>query len=134
MKTIFITGVSSGIGKETAKLFANNGWRVIGTMRNLNRAGELKDLDNVVLMELDLTKPELIKETSKKALKEYDIDVLFNNAGYGIMGAFERIPECEIRKLFDTDVIGTMLVTQQFIPHFKNRKAGTILTTTSLCS
>ena len=46
----------------------------------------------------------------------------FNNAGYGIMGPFEKLPEQEIRKLFDTDVIGTMLVTQQFIPHFKRRK------------
>lgn len=132
MKTIFITGASSGIGKETAKLFAVKGWRVIATMRNLERAGELKNLENVILMELDLTKPELIKETSQEAIKKYDVDVLFNNAGYGIMGAFERIPESEIRKLFDTDVIGTMLVTQEFIPHFKARKSGIILTTTSL--
>lgn len=132
MQTIFITGASSGIGKETAKLFAQKGWRVIAAMRNLERAGELKEMENIILAELDLTKPELIKQTSQNVLKKYDIDVLFNNAGYGIMGALERIPETEIRKLFDTDVIGTMLVTQQFIPHFKNRKAGKILTTTSL--
>lgn len=132
MKTIFITGASSGIGEETAKLFAQNGWRVIAAMRNLDRAGELKEMQNIVFAELDLTKPELIKQTSQKVLKEYDIEVLFNNAGYGIMGALERIPEDEIRRLFDTDVIGTMLVTQEFIPHFKNRKSGTILTTTSL--
>lgn len=124
MKTIFITGASSGIGKETAKLFAQNGWKVIAAMRNFDRAGELKEMQNIVLAGLDLTKPELIKQTSQKVLKEYDIDVLFNNAGYGIMGALERIPEDEIRKLFDTDVIGTMLLTQEFIPHFKNRNQG----------
>lgn len=132
MKTIFITGASSGIGKETAKYFAGRGWRVIATMRNLQKAGELTSIPNVVLMPLDLTNPEQIRETSRNALEQYDVDVLFNNAGYGIMGPFEKLPEHEIRKLFDTDVIGTMLVTQQFIPHFKKRRNGAILTTTSL--
>lgn len=132
MKTIFITGASSGIGRETTKYFANHGWRVIATMRNPQKAGELADLPNVVIMPLDLMNPEQIRETSQTALAEYDVDVLFNNAGYGMMGPFEKLPEDEIRKLFDTDVIGTMLVTQQFIPHFKARKGGAILTTTSL--
>lgn len=132
MKTIFITGASSGIGKETAKLFSLNNWNVIATMRNTDRAGELKELPNITIMPLDVTNPEQIRETSKKALEQFDVDVLFNNAGYGIMAAFERIPEVEIRKLFDTDVIGSMLVTQQFIPHFKNRRDGVIMTTTSL--
>ena len=132
MKTIFITGASSGIGRETAKYFANNGWRVIATMRNLQKAGELASIPNVILMPLDLLDRKQISDTCHKALEEYDIDVLFNNAGYGIMGPFEKLPEEEIRKLFDTDVIGTMLVTQQFIPHFKKRRMGVILTTTSL--
>lgn len=132
MKTIFITGASSGIGRETTKYFAKRGWCVIATMRNPQKAGELVSLSNVVIMPLDLTNPEQIRETSRKALEEYDVDVLFNNAGYGMMGPFEKLPEDEIRKLFDTDVIGTMLVTQQFIPHFKKRKDGAILTTTSL--
>ena len=99
MKTIFITGASSGIGKETAKYFAQNGRRVIATMRNLNKAGELLGLENVVIMPLDLTNSIQIKETCSKAIKEYDVDVLFNNAGYGIMAAFERIPEEDIKKL-----------------------------------
>ena len=132
MKTIFITGASSGIGRETAIYFSRRGWRVIATMRNLQKAGDLSALPNVVLLPLDLTNPQQIRETCRTALEQYDIDVLFNNAGYGIMGPFEALPEAEIRKLFDTDVIGTMLVTQQFIPHFKKRKGGTVLTTTSL--
>lgn len=132
MKTIFITGASSGIGRETAKYFAGHGWRVVATMRNLQKAGGLASYQNIVLMPLDLTNPGQIGETCHKALEQYDIDVLFNNAGYGIMGPLEKLPEEEIRKLFDTDVIGTMLVTQQFIPHFKKRKGGAILTTTSL--
>lgn len=132
MKTIFITGASSGIGRETTKYFSEKGWRVIATMRNPQKAGDLAELSNVVILPLDLMNPEQIRETSQKALAEYDVDVLFNNAGYGMMGPFEKLPEDEIRKLFDTDVIGTMLVTQQFIPHFKARKGGAILTTTSL--
>lgn len=132
MKTIFITGASSGIGRETAKYFSGQGWRVIATMRNLQKAGDLAALPNAVILPLDLTDPGQIRETCQKALAQYDVDVLFNNAGYGIMAPFELLPEEEIRRLFDTDVIGTMLVTQQFIPHFKKRRGGAILTTTSL--
>lgn len=132
MKTIFITGASSGIGYATSKYFASHGWRVVAAVRNFQKAKELTLFPNIVLMPLDLTNSEQIRETCHKALETYDIDVLFNNAGYGIMGPFEKLPEQEIRKLFDTDVIGTMLVTQQFIPHFKRRKSGAILTTTSL--
>lgn len=132
MKTIFITGASSGIGKATAKLFSGNGWRVIATMRNPAKADDLAATENVVVMPLDLTNPAQIRETCREAIEKYGADVLFNNAGYGIMAPFEILSEQDIRKLFDTDVIGTMLVTQQFIPYFKERKSGAILTTTSL--
>lgn len=132
METIFITGASSGIGKATAKLFSANGWQVIATMRNPEKGKELAELPNVVVMPLDVTDTEQVKETCRKALEQYDVDVLFNNAGYGIMAPLEVFSEVDIRKLFDTDVIGTMIVTQQFIPHFKERRSGTILTTTSL--
>ena len=132
MKTIFITGASSGIGKATAELFSANGWQVIATMRNPEKRKDLAGLPNIVVMPLDVTDTEQIKETCHKALEQYDVDVLFNNAGYGIMAPLEAFSETDIRKLFDTDVIGTMMVTQQFIPHFKKRRSGAILTTTSL--
>lgn len=134
MKTVFITGASSGIGRETTKYFAAQGWRVVATMRNLKKAGDLETLPNVTIMPLDVTDTEQIRQTCRKALAEYDIDVLLNNAGYGIMAPFERIPKSEIRKLFETDVFGTMFVTQEFIPHFKARRSGAILTTTSLAA
>ena len=121
-----------GHRKSDGRIFSANGWRVIATMRNVEKGKELVELPNVVVMPLDVTNPEQIRETCRQALEQYDVDVLFNNAGYGIMAPLELIPETEIRELFDTDVIGTMLVTQQFIPHFKRRRAGTILTTTSL--
>lgn len=132
MKTIFITGASSGIGKATAELFSANGWQVIATMRNPEKGKALTELPNTVVMPLDVTNTKQIQETCRKALEQYDVDVLFNNAGYGIMAPLEAFSEADIRRLFDTDVIGTMIVTQQFIPHFKKRRSETILTTTSL--
>ena len=117
MKTIFITGASSGIGRETTKYFANHGWRVIATMRNPQKAGELADLPNVVIMPLDLMNPEQIRGNQSDSTGGV-------RRGCAVQqrrlrhdgGLFEKLPEDEIRKLFDTDVIGTMLVTQQFIP------------------
>ena len=103
-------------------------------MRNLKKAGDLDEMPNVVTMPLDVTDTNQIRETCQKVLAKYDVDVLLNNAGYGIMAPFERIPEAEIRKVFETDVFGTMFVTQQFIPHFKARRNGAILTTTSLAA
>lgn len=132
MKTIFITGASSGIGKATAEYFSNKGWQVIATMRNLKKGEDLAKLPNVIIMPLDVTNSKQIHETCQKAISKYEIDVLFNNAGYGLMAPMEVTSEEEIHDLFSTDVIGTMLVTQEFIPYFKKRRNGTILTTTSL--
>lgn len=134
MKTIFITGSSSGIGKEAVKVFSQNGWRVVATMRNPKKGEDLAKLPNVIVMPLDVTNISQIKETCQKAIEEYDVDVLFNNAGYGIMAPFEKLPESAIRQVFETDVFGSMFVTQQFISHFKKRKRGGILTTTSLAA
>lgn len=134
MKTIFITGSSSGIGKEAVKVFSQKGWQVIATMRNPKKGEDLAKLPNVIVMPLDVTNTSQIKETCQKAIEKYDVDVLFNNAGYGIMAPFERLPEDAIRQVFETDVFGSMFVTQQFIPHFKKRKSGVILTTTSLAA
>ncbi len=132
MKTILITGTSSGIGKETVKFLSKKDFKVIATARNLESIKEFESLPNVVIMPLDLTDTKQIKEISNKVIKEYDIDILFNNAGYGIKAPLELTPEEDLRKNFETVVIGNILLTQEFIPHFKKRKSGLILTTTSL--
>lgn len=134
MPAIFITGSSSGIGRATAKVFAERGWNVVATMRSPEKETGLDKIANVRLMPLDVTDSSQIRETCQPALKEFDVDILLNNAGYGIMAPLEKPDESQIRKLFDTDVIGSMLVTQQFIPHFKKRRAGKILVTTSLAA
>ena len=85
MNTIFITGSSSGIGLETAKLFAENGWKVIATMRNIAKGEALAQLPNVEVVKLDVSNHDEIKQVVADVLAKYDVDVVFNNAGYGLM-------------------------------------------------
>lgn len=134
MKTIFITGASSGIGAATAKLFAEQGWNVIATMRNTGKAGELKEFTQITVKELDITNNRQVEECVAETLTQTDVDVLFCNAGYGMSGPLELVPMERAKKLFDTNVFGTMKVVQEFIPYFKKQKRGLILTTASLVS
>lgn len=132
MNTIFITGTSSGIGKATAKLFAQKGWTVIATMRCPEKENELTKCENIHIYPLDITNPKQVKEICSEVFEKYDVDVLFNNAGYGMKSRFEDMQEEVIRKSIDTNILGFIRVTQQFIHYFKKKKNGTILTTTSL--
>jgi NAD(P)-dependent dehydrogenase (short-subunit alcohol dehydrogenase family) len=128
-KTIFITGASTGLGKATAKLFQQKGWHVIATMRNPEKETTLKDM---TLLPLDVTNPEQIKATVAKAISLYDVDVVFNNAGYGLMGAMESFSDEQILKQIDTNLLGVLRVTQAFIPHFREKKSGLFISTTSM--
>lgn len=130
-KTIFITGASAGIGKATAKLFAAKGWNVMATMRKPEVEKELNLLDNLTLLPLDVTNVQQIKETAEKALALGDIDVVFNNAGYALLGALEAISDEEIVRQMETNFLGVVRVTQTFIPYFRQRKAGLFITTGS---
>lgn len=132
MKTIFITGASTGLGKATAQLFNKQGWNVIATMRNPENDTELRQLDNVTLLPLDVTDPEQIRSTAEKALQITDIDVVFNNAGYGLIGPMEAYTDEQITKQLNTNLLGVMRVTQAFIPYFRERQSGLFITTTSM--
>ena len=131
-KTIFITGASSGLGKASALLFAKNGWKVIATMRNPKNETELDKVENITLLPLDVTNLEQIDETVKKALDISKIDVVFNNAGYGLAGPFEGATDEQIVQQLNTNLLGVMRVTKAFLPHFRENKAGTFITTTSI--
>lgn len=133
MKTIFITGASAGLGKSTAKLFHTKGWKVIATMRKPELETELNQLENVTLLPLDVTSTEQIKRTVQQAIGLADIDVVFNNAGYGLIGAVESNTENQIRAQFETNFFGTVWVIQEFIPYFRNKQGGLFINTTSLC-
>jgi NAD(P)-dependent dehydrogenase (short-subunit alcohol dehydrogenase family) len=130
-KTIFITGASAGIGKATAKLFAERGWKVIATMRKPENETELNLLPNVTLLPLDVNNLAQIKETTQQALALGDIDVVFNNAGYALLGVMEAITDEQIVAQMETNFFGVVRVTQAFIPYFREKGSGLFITTGS---
>ncbi|SIO41553.1 SDR family NAD(P)-dependent oxidoreductase [Chitinophaga niabensis] len=132
MKTVFITGTSSGIGKATAKLFQSRGWNVIATMRKPENETDLSQLENVTFLPLDVTNMEQIKSTVAKATSLFNIDVVINNAGYGLMGALEAFSDENIVRQVDTNFLGTVRVTREFIPYFRKAKNGLFINVTSI--
>lgn len=132
MKTIFITGASTGLGKATVKLFASKGWKVIATMRNPGNEKELNLIDNIDLLPLDVTNLAQIKETTQKAINSGNIDVVFNNAGYGLMGPLESTTDEQLVRQLNTNILGVIRVTQAFIPYFREKQNGLFITTTSI--
>lgn len=132
MKTIFITGASTGLGKAAAKLFASKGWNVIATMRKPENEKELNTISNITLLPLDVTDPEQIKTTVQKAVEISDIDVVFNNAGYGLLGPLEAITDENLVRQLDTNLLGVIRVTQAFVPYFREKQKGLFITTTSI--
>ena len=127
MKTVLITGCSSGYGLETARHFQAMGWNVIATMRN-PREGILPKSDRIRLLPLDVTKPESIAAAIGAA---GPIDVLVNNAGIGLFGALEATTMAKAREVFETNTFGTIAMTQAVIPHFRARRSGAIVNVTS---
>lgn len=132
-QTIFITGASSGIGKETAKLFQSRGWNVIATMRNPEQEKELCQLENVLVTRLDVLDLHSIEQAVTSGLKHFGgIDVLVNNAGYGAYGPLESFPRERIVRQFNTNVIGLLDVTRAVLPHFRKNKGGVIINISSM--
>jgi len=132
-KTIFITGASSGIGRATAHYFQKRGWNVVATMRSPDKAGELSDMDRVLVTRLDVLDPDSIGSARDAALERFGhVDVLLNNAGYGAYGPLEAFPMERIERQFGTNVIGLLAVTKAFLPHFRVNKAGVIVNISSI--
>lgn len=131
-KTIFITGASAGLGKATAKLFQAQGWKVIATMRDPRKETELTALSNVTLLPLDITDPKAIASTVATVTETGKIDVVFNNAGFGLSGALEAYTDEAIVEQINTNLLGAIRVTQAFLPHFKAQQSGLFIITTSV--
>jgi NAD(P)-dependent dehydrogenase (short-subunit alcohol dehydrogenase family) len=127
MKTVLITGCSSGYGLETARHFHAQGWNVIATMRT-PRADVLPTSERLRVLALDVTKPESIAAAIKAA---GPIDVLVNNAGLGLFGAFEVTPMATVREIFETNTFGMMAMTQAVLPQFRARQSGLVINVTS---
>lgn len=127
MKTILITGCSSGYGLEIARHFLAKRWTVVATMRS-PRHDILPRSENLRILPLDVTSEASIAQAIKAA---GPVDVLVNNAGIGVVGAFEATPMSHIRKVFDTNTFGVMAVTQAVIPQMRARRSGVIVNVTS---
>jgi NAD(P)-dependent dehydrogenase (short-subunit alcohol dehydrogenase family) len=132
-QTILITGASTGIGKATALFFADKGWQVAATMRNTDGHDDLASNPNIKLYALDVTDAESVKKAVKAAIEDLGrIDVLLNNAGYGIVGPVETAGEEEILKQFNTNLFGVFRVIQAVLPGMKEQKNGVIINVTSI--
>ena len=127
MKTLLITGCSSGFGLETAQYFLARGWKVIATMRKPD-ADQLPHPENLRVLALDVTDPESIRLAVDAA---GPVDALVNNAGIGMLGVFESTAMTTVREIFETNTFGTMAMTQAVLPQFRERKAGVIVNVTS---
>jgi len=127
MKTILITGCSSGYGLETARHFHAKGWNVVATMRN-PAAAPLTPSDRMRILALDVTDPDSIALATELA---GPIDVLVNNAGIGLFGALEHSPMQKIRDVYATNTLGTIAMTQAVIPQMRERGSGAIVNVTS---
>jgi NAD(P)-dependent dehydrogenase (short-subunit alcohol dehydrogenase family) len=127
MKTVLITGCSSGFGLETAKYFLDRDWNVIATMRT-PREDVLPRSDRLRALALDVTDPDSIRRAVEAA---GPIDVLVNNAGIGLLGALEGMSMTTAREVFETNTFGTMAMIQAMLPQFRQRQSGVIVNVTS---
>lgn len=127
MKTILITGCSSGYGLETARHFHARGWKVVATMRT-PAAAPFAPSENLRLLPLDVTDDMSIAAALDAA---GPIDVLVNNAGIGLFGALEASPMAKIRSVYATNTLGAIAMTQAVIPGMRDRGSGTIVNVTS---
>ena len=127
MKTILITGCSSGFGLDIARYFLKRDWKVIATLRT-PKEGIFPASDNLTVLPLDVTDTDSIQQAIAAA---GPIDVLVNNAGIGLFGIFENLSLDTAREIFETNTFGTMAMIQAVLPQFREKQAGVIVNVTS---
>lgn len=131
-KVILITGASSGMGKESAKALIQQGHTVYTAARRIDQMQDLKKL-GAFPIQMDVTKESDIQNVVNTIIeREGKIDVLWNNAGYGLYGALEDVPVDEARKQFEVNLFGWALLTQKVVPFMRKEKRGTIINTSSM--
>lgn len=126
MDRVLITGCSSGIGRASAVELTKRGFEVIATAR---KPETLEDLDVTEKLRLDVTDDASIAEAKAAAGR---VDVLINNAGFGLSGPIEKVPVDEIRRLYDTNVLGCVRMIQAFVPQMRDRGSGTVVNISSV--
>lgn len=132
-KTVLITGTSSGIGLAAAKQFAQQGWQVLATQRNPEADTALAQIPNIQVCKMDVMDPSSIEAVFQKIKTEFGtLDVVVNNAGYGVDGVFEAMSDSVIEKQFNTNVFGLMRVTREAIRLMRPQGGGTIIQVSSM--
>lgn len=130
--TVLITGCSTGFGEASARHFAAQGWNVVATMRRPEQGKALAELDNVLVTRLDVEDSASIDAAVAEGIARFGgIDVLVNNAGFGLFGIFESTPREKIAEQFAVNVFGMMEVTRALLPHFRGRRSGAIVNISS---
>ncbi|MDO1501626.1 oxidoreductase [Winogradskyella maritima] len=134
-KVWFITGASSGFGKAFAQYAVSQGYNVVATARRQEKLEQLAKAapEQILPISMDVTERAEIKNAVQKAIEKYGkIDVLINNAGYGIVGALEETPEKELRSQMETNFFGAVAVTQVVLPYLRKQKSGAIVNISSM--
>lgn len=133
-KTVFITGASRGFGKLWAEAFLQRGDKVAATARNLSALDDLKAKygDNLLPVQLDVTDREAVFQATEKVAGHFgSIDILINNAGYGLFGTLEETTEAQARAQMETNFFGLLWVTQAVLPVMRAQKSGHIIQVSS---
>jgi NAD(P)-dependent dehydrogenase (short-subunit alcohol dehydrogenase family) len=136
-KVAIVTGSSSGIGYATSLLLARNGFHTYATMRNIGRSADVQEIAYkerlpLEVIQLDVNDDASIRDSIEKVESENErIDVLVNNSGYGLVGAFEDLSVEEIKSQFETNFFGVIRLTQQVLPIMRKQKSGTIVNISS---
>jgi NAD(P)-dependent dehydrogenase (short-subunit alcohol dehydrogenase family) len=136
-KVAIVTGSSSGIGYATSLLLARNRFHTYATMRNIEKSADIQQIANkerlpLQVIQLDVNDDASIRNSIEKVKSENErIDVLVNNAGYGLIGAFEDLSAEEIKSQFETNFFGVIRLTQQVLPIMRKQKSGTIVNVSS---
>ena len=137
-KIAVVTGSSTGIGLETSLALAQNGFLTCATMRNLQKADEIKNIGQkenipIKVFQMDVDDDDSVNTIITKIVNEYgQIDVLVNNAGYGLFGAMEDFTMDEIKKQFETNVFGVMRVIRAVLPTMRQQRSGIIINISSM--
>lgn len=134
-RTWFITGASTGFGRILAEEVLQSGGKVVATARKLDKIADLEEKypGNAKVFALDVTDPAQILSIVAQTLTTFGpVDVLVNNAGYGLAGGIEEASEEEFMPVFETNVFGLMRVTRAFLPHFRNQRSGNIVNLSSI--
>ena len=140
MRSVLITGTSTGIGQATAVTLAARGWRVFATMRNLKKRGLLEQVlkeagvqNDAEIEQLDVTDAASIRSAVASTLSQTDntLDAVVHNAGVAAAGALEDVPESELRRVMETNFFGVLELTRALLPTFRAQRRGRIVIVSS---